>query len=341
MTDLHDDELGDRLRSALRAEAETVQPSEGGLTAIRDRVAPTAPWWRHPGVLAAAAAVVVGVAAAAFVLGLGGDPEDAGEVATTGSSQPSDSPPPSQGETSAPTESSTPVPVEGDVYVYYLAADGDLSPRLYRETRPNIGADPVVSGLSTMLAEPAIDPDYFSPWPDGTEVLGYEVSGDTATVDVSAFPQVGAEAESLAVQQLVHTVTANNNAVRSVRLLVDGEAPPSGHSDWSEPVRRAPMVEVQGLIWLLGPTEGATVSSPVQITGFGTAFEATVSWEIRVDGTDTVVAEGFTMGGSMGEFAEFTDTVDLEPGTYELRAFESSAEDGRPLHVDSKTFTVE
>ncbi len=101
------------------------------------------------------------------------------------------------------------------------------------------------------------------------------------------------------------------------------------------------MVDVQGLIWLLGPTEGETVSSPVEITGYGTAFEATVSWEVRRAGSDEVVAEGFTNGGSMGEFGEFADTVELEPGDYEIRALESSAEDGRPLHVDTKTFTVE
>ena len=31
----------------------------------------------------------------------------------------------------------------------------------------------------------------------------------------------------------------------------------------------------------------------------------------------------------------------LPPGTYELRAFEASPEDGSPLHTDTKTFTVE
>jgi hypothetical protein len=158
-------------------------------------------------------------------------------------------------------------------------------------------------------------------------------------VDLSAFPKLGAEAETVAVQELVYTVTANDKAVKQVRLLVDGKTPPSGHEDWSAPVARAPMVDVQGLIWLLAPTEGETVSSPVTISGYGTAFEGTISWEVRRGGTK--VAEGFTQGGSMGEFGEFTDTVDLDPGTYELRAFESSAEDGSPLHVDTKTFIVE
>ena len=143
------------------------------------------------------------------------------------------------------------------------------------------------------------------------------------------------------MQQLVYTIRANDKSVKKVRLLVNGDAPQSGHSDWSQPIERSPILDVQGLIWLLAPTQGATVSSPVQIDGYGTAFEGTISWEVRKGGPDgEVVAKGHTQGGANGEFGEFHDTVDLPPGTYEMRAFESSAEDGRPLHVDTKTFTV-
>ncbi len=170
-------------------------------------------------------------------------------------------------------------------------------------------------------------------------LLDYSVTGDTATVDLSDFVHVGAAAEKAAVQQLVYTVTANDKAVKRVRLLVAGKPPTSGHQDWSQPISRAPMMDVQGWIWLLTPTQGATVSSPVTFTGYGTAFEATISWEVRQDGT--VVEEGTVQGGSNGEFGDFAGAVDLDPGTYELRAFESSAKDGSPQHVDTKTFTVE
>lgn len=333
------DPLAARLRDALSSEASMVQPSDDGLQQIRNGISRTdRPWWHRPGVLAVAAAVVLGVAVGAGVAFLGGD-DDKDTVVAGASDSPtgsaSESPEPSDSPTS---ESSTPIPVEGDVYVYYVMDDGQ-SPRLYREQRPNPGMDPVTAALSTMLAEPAIDPDYSSPWPSNTAIRDYSVAGDTATVDLSRFVQVGAESETAAVQQLVYTVTANDKAVKKVRLLVKGQPPASGHSDWSQPVARAPMLDVQGLIWLLTPTEGATVSSPVQISGYGTAFEATVSWQVYRDGE--MVDEGFTQGGANGEFGEFADTVDLAPGTYELRAFESSAEDGRPLHTDTKTFTVE
>ncbi len=342
--DPHDDDpLAARLRAALTSEADMVQPSDDGLQHIRAGIdAEARPWYRHPGVLAVAAAVVLGLAVGAGFAFLGGDDERNPVTAATdgATAEPSDSQSPSP--TPSETDSATPIPVEGDVYVYYLM-DGGRGPRLYREQRPNPGMDPVTAALSTMLAEPAIDPDYTSAWPTGTQLLGYSVQGDTATVDLSDFVSAGAAGETAAVQEVVYTVTANDKAVRTVRLLVQGKAPSSGHHDWSEPVARAPMLDVQGLIWLLSPTEGATASSPVTFTGYGTAFEATISWDLRqgsrADGK--VLAEGTVMGGSNGEFGDFTgDLGDLAPGTYTLRVLEHSAEDGSEQNVDTKTFTV-
>jgi hypothetical protein len=340
------DALAARLRDALSSEAAMVTPSDDGLQQIRDGIAGAGrPWWQHPGVLAVAAAVVLGVAVGAGIAFLGGDDDEGTENVATGpssgsatgsgseSAEPSDSPTP---------ESSTAVPVEGDVYVYYAMDDGK-APRLYREERPNPGSSPVTAALTTLLTEPANDPDYSSPWPTGTRLLSYSVQGSTdggvGVVDVSRFPKVGSASEEIAVQQVVYTVTANDKSVKRVRLLVNGKPPTSGHEDLSEPVARAPMLEVQGLVWLLSPKQGETVSSPVTISGYGTAYEATISWE--VDSYGEKVAEGTTQAGANGEFGEFTDTVELDPGTYEVKAFESSAEDGSPQNVDSKTFTVE
>ena len=339
-----DDPTAARLRAALTAEAAMVQPDDS-LSSIRERTASERPWWQKPAVLATAAAVVLGLAAGGAVAVLGGDDDptvavpggqgsSTGAPATTSGAE--TSPSPSEG-----TGTPTPSAIEGAVFVYYVMDADAAGPRLYREERPNPGMDPVTAALSTMFAEPPLDPDYDSPWPRDTSVLDYSVDGDTAQVDLSGFVSAGAEGEDIAVQQLVYTVTANDTSVKQVRVLVDGKTPASGHQDWSEPVSRAPRLDVQGLIWLLGPTEGATVSSPVEITGYGTAFEATVNWEVRRQGSDEVVAEGFTNAGANGEFAEFSDSVELDPGTYEVRAYEASAEDGRPLNTDTKVFTVE
>jgi germination protein M len=336
-----DDPLAAQLRDALSSEAAMVTPSDDGLQKIRDGIAEEdRPWWQHPATLAVAAAVVLGVAVGGGIAFLGGGDDDKGNVvagtsdsptaSTSESPEPSDSPSPSES-ASAPSTTSS-------IYLYYAMDDGQ-SPRLYREVRPLGGTQPVNEMLLSMFAQPPADPDYASLWPRRTKVSDYRVDGDTATLDVSDFPSLGAEAEKVAVQQLVYTVTANDKSVKKVKLLVNGKAPPSGHSDWSQPVARAPMVEVQGLIWLLSPTEGETVSSPVTISGYGTAFEATINWEAYRDGEK--VAEGNTQGGANGEFGEFTDTVELDPGTYELRAFDFSAKDGSPENVDTKTVTVE
>jgi hypothetical protein len=98
------------------------------------------------------------------------------------------------------------------------------------------------------------------------------------------------------------------------------------------------MADVQGWIWLLTPTQGSNIGSPVTFTGYGTAFEATISWEVRQAGK--VVEQGTVQGGANGEFGEFSGTVQLPPGSYEMRVFESSPKDGSPQHVDTKNFTV-
>ena len=341
MTFDHDssDPVAARLRAALTTEAGMVNPSDDGLRRIRSRTAAGAgPWWQHPGVLAVAAAVVLGLVVGGGVALLAGDGEDGNVIAN----QTTTAPEPSASSESSGSDTPSPTPTARDaVWVYYVMDDPVSGPRLYREQHAAPAGPPgAAAAVQEIFTAPATDPDYTSLWPSTARITGYRVTGDTATVDVTDFPAVGAAFESVAVQQLVYTVTANDTSVKQIRMLVDGKAPRSGHADWSEPVSRAPMVDVQGFIWLLTPTEGTTVSSPVAITGYGTAFEATISWEVRRTGSDEVVAEGFTQGGSMGEFGEFADSVELEPGTYEMRAFESSAEDGRPLHVDTKTFTV-
>ena len=99
-----------------------------------------------------------------------------------------------------------------------------------------------------------------------------------------------------------------------------------------------------GFIQLSSPAEGSTVTSPVTIDGVGTAFEATINYDITsVDNGSSQSSRGVggvTSAGANGEFGPFSVSVDLEPGTYVLRAFEASAKDGKPTHVDTKTFTV-
>ncbi len=349
--DMPHDVLETRLRRALNTEASMVNPSGDGLGRIRAGIEEqqASIWWRRPAV-ALVAAAMVGLAVGGVAVALGQDDKGPNQSAgptqapqtsapTTEAPSPTQTPSPTSPSTGASTTARVPaLPSTVDVPVYYVADDGrDL--RLYREfhradTHPE---GKIATAVAEMFGDRAIDPDYSSSWPASTDVLSVSRSGETATVDLSAFPAVGADAETKAVQQLVYTVTATDKAVKRVRLLVDGKAPRSGHSDWSDPVARAPMLDVQGLIWILGPTQNSTVGSPVKVTVYGTAYEGNVT--IKVFRGDEEVASTFVTT-AMGEFREASTTIQLDPGTYAIRVYDENAEIGELIERDSKAFTV-
>jgi len=336
-----DDLLETRLRRALNTEASMVNPSGDGLGRIRAGIAEEhqSIWWRRPA-LALVAAAFLGLAVGGVAVALSQNDDQPNQVANR-TDDPQTTPPattePAPSTSPSPSNTTSPQVSTVNVPVYFVHDDG-MELRLYREFhRTAMHPEGKIATAVDQMFGPAVDPDYSSSWPEATKVLSVSKSGDTATVDLSAFPSTGADAETKAVQQLVYTVTATDNSVKKVRLLVNGKAPQSSHSDWSQPVARASMLDVQGLIWILAPTQGSKVASPVKVSVYGTAFEGTVTLQVYKSGTK--VAETYVTT-AMGMFLEDSTTIKLDPGSYELRAFESSAEDGSPLHVDTKTFTV-
>jgi hypothetical protein len=225
--------------------------------------------------------------------------------------------------------------------VYYLHDDGN-GPRLYREEHARPATTAVVrDAVTAMLTERPQDGDYTSVWPRSTTVRGARITGTTAYVDLSADARRGnggAEAEEMSLQQLVHTVVAAAPAVKSVQLLVGGEVVPDlwGHVDTRRPIAQGKPYEVLGPVWVL--TSGA-VPQGGRFGGEATVFEATVSWELRQGGQ--VVKRGFTNAttGAPGR-GTWSAKADVPPGSYVLRAFESSAEDGSPRWVDDKPIRV-
>jgi len=83
---------------------------------------------------------------------------------------------------------------------------------------------------------------------------------------------------------------------------------------------------------LTKPAALGKVASPVRLQGTSTAFEATVSVEVRQDGTRQPIGSGFVMGGSMGEMGPFDGAVSFRRPTAPAGAvvlLTHSAEDGR------------
>ncbi|MCA1710130.1 MAG: GerMN domain-containing protein [Actinobacteria bacterium] len=250
-------------------------------------------------------------------------------------------PSPSPSPSSAPSPSAQPPRATALRTVYYLHDDG-RGPRLYREQHRRSATTGVIrDAVTAMLTEKPVDGDYTSLWPRTTTVRGARLSGTTAYVDLSADARRGdggAEAEAMSLQQLVHTVVAAAPAVKAVQVLVEGKVVPDlwGHVDTSKPIPPGEPSTVLGPVWVL--TSGS-IARGGTFGGEATVFEATVSWEIRQGGQ--VVQKGFTNAstGAPGR-GTWSAKADVPPGSYVLRAFESSAEDGRPLWVDDKPLQV-
>jgi hypothetical protein len=357
------------LRRALRREADTVLPAGDGLTKIRARVRrpPAAPGWARAGwarvALVAGAAAIAAVAAVGVLNNdhttfiqpagwpWGGPPPTSASPAPPPSQSATPVPPPApapsaSSQAPAPTQAPDVPPAEStvrQVSVYYLG-ETEQGQRLYREKRVVDVEDgaTVKAALTAMFTLPPLDPDYRSLWPGETTVLGISRRDDTVTVDLSSAALNGSAAQSteLSLQQLVYTVTANDPDAHWVRLRVDGE--PVSRL-WGRPVanplKPAPKAYVQGPVWITRPDNGAEAGSPVEFGGYASVFEATVSWEVRRGGE--LVDEGTaTATAGAPAFGTWRASVTLPPGTYELRAFEASAEDGTPMFADTKTITV-
>lgn len=333
-----DDILESRLRDALRAEAETVVPAGDGLVRIREGIdeGRRPVWWRAPAVALAAVAVAAIALVGGYLVGArddGGAPPAARSSVTptvTATPTPSPSPTPSTSTTSAPS----PHTYDG-VWVYYVKREPGQGLRLYRERHDGVTStgDESQAALEQVLNQQPTDPDYSSVW-SGRTLESYTLAQGHATVRLSG-PRPAAADLGLGLQQIVYTLTAvESPRPLTVTLYVDGT--PVAGSD-TRPAGRASLLAVQGLIWVLAPTQGATVGSPVGIEIYGTANEGTISWEITRRGA--VVAQGQVLGET-GVLKDLHDTATLAPGTYTISAFEVSQKDGSRVHVDTKEFTV-
>jgi hypothetical protein len=337
MTDNRHDDL---LRQILASHAEAVVPEGDGLMKIQARTAGRGA--RSRWLVPASALGVAALVAAAFVLGnqLTGDGD-----------KDSVKPPPPLATSSAPTTApvTNPTPTQppvgsAEAWEYYLHNDGQHI-RLYRERHSFGGPTSPEEWLQEALTKAPQDPDYTSLWPKATKVLSVNISGDTAVVDLSAEAKSqtnsGAEGESLSVQQLVYTVTANVNTVKKVELRVAGKKVTDlwGHGFGPNPSTRAPQIDVQGYVWLLSPNQDATIGSPVKLSGVACTFEATVNIEILQN--NQVVKRLNTMtDGACPHFGPWSISVQLAPGAYLVRAFEASAKDGSATYIDDKAITV-
>lgn len=238
------------------------------------------------------------------------------------------------------TETSTQQTTEEttSVAVYHLR-DGRVAP-----VNRTVDATPAAAraALAALLEGPTTEEraaGLATAIPAGTTLEDVSLEDGVATVDLSEeFDDGGGSASMQArVAQVVATLT-RFPTIERVAFRIDGRPaetiggegvvvdPPLGRRDIEE---QTPQVLVES------PLPGETVTSPIRLRGTANVFEATVSLEVR-DAADEVLLESFTTAtsgnGTRGTFEAELAVPDVE-GPLTIVAFESSAEDGRPLHV--------
>ena len=359
-----DDRTVTALRAALDERAAEIEPGDR-LDEILERARPLRPGGVNRSwlLLAAAAAVLAVVAGVWLGLPDGSEPVPGGSVRP----QPSASPSADPSATDAPLPSSaapTPTPTAAGTLaalpVYYAAPIGDDARmvRLYREwlTVPGVtqGAeDRVRARAAVELAMTAVPPGtdgYLRTW-DGVDLVDVSVTDDRITITLSgpgttAFPE---DTERVSVQQLVWTVQAAvGRGTIPVRFeLADGSEAMFGTQpvdrSYNRPASRDLYHEDLAPIWVTAPTRGQVLPAGrvVTVAGEACVFEATVSWELLRDGD--VVDEGFVTAsvGAPGRGTYEIPLGSLDPGSYAVRVFELSAEDGTKVSAETTMpFTV-
>ena len=127
---------------------------------------------------------------------------------------------------------------------------------------------------------------------------------------------------------------------------VTSPAPTETPEPAEDPTETAGGAAVNGPNSILVPQDGAVVTGPdVTVSGEGTAFEATLLYQVTRAGTEDVVAEGYTMGGANGEVGPWEIELTLDPGEYDVSVWEPGMGEGdqpdEPVNLVRVTFTVE
>lgn len=351
-----------RLSELISDAADGVRPGEG-LSAIRSRtrtketpMSSSRNWlYAVGGAVAGTAAVIVAIAA---VSQLNGDGDSSTPVAggSTRTSQPDSSDPtPSESASDTPTSASASAssqPVEGPVPVYF-GGDGPKGTVLYREFQPGIGMDPVSQAAMAAVAGPALDPDYRTLWPAGTQATA-AYDGDVITVDLTGpagqglhdRPSGMSERDAaLAVQQVVYSVQGAAQARAGVQLTLDGKRTDAVLGEpASEPLTNASVLKTLSLMNITSPAEGQEVSGTFQADGVNNSFEATVAWQVRQG--DQVVLEGSGIadgayGNKLYPWKVDVDVSSLTPGTYTFVAMnDDPSGEGKGGGPDTDTRTI-
>jgi hypothetical protein len=178
--------------------------------------------------------------------------------------------------------------------------------------------------------------------PAGTRLLGVDVAGGVATVDLTGEFLVETDVPLvLRVAQVVFTLTQFPTVDR-VTIQVESSTVPTIGADAIPVVEvdRSDFEEQTPFILVESPAPGAAVTAPISVTGLSNTFEANVQYEVT-DADGAVLDDGFTTAtAGTGTWGTFEISTDVPAGDVLVTVFQESAEDGSrrdvysvPVHV--------
>ena len=176
--------------------------------------------------------------------------------------------------------------------------------------------------------------------PDGTELLDIAVEDRVAIVDLSGDFESGGGTLSMRsrLAQVVYTLT-QFPTVDAVQFRLDGvdtEVFGGEGVTLDGPADRDDFEDVTPAIFVESPPQGATVTSPLRVTGTANTFEAVFQLTV-VDNSGLIIYEDFVIAtsgtGTRGTF-DVTIEFDVErEGAGAIIVFEESAQDGSQINV--------
>lgn len=229
-------------------------------------------------------------------------------------------------------------PTSSSVAVYYLRS-GRIAP-----VARTIDATPAVAraAIGELLEGPTAREEatgLTSAIPAATGLRDISLADGVAIVDLDGSFDDGGGSASLGgrVAQVVATLT-RFPTIRRVAFRLDGQPVDTiggGGIVVDPPLDRRAIERQTPAILVESPLPGEQVARPIHVRGTANVFEATVSLEVRNDAGKTIVRTFTTATSGTGTRGTFeTDlAVPVTDGTVTVLAFESSAENGRPLHV--------
>lgn len=176
--------------------------------------------------------------------------------------------------------------------------------------------------------------------PPGTALLGLSVADGVATVDLSREFSSGGGSLSMTMRlaQVVFTLT-QFPTVDSVRFRLDGEpiSVLGGEGVLLErPVTRQDYEEMSPAILVESPTWGATVGSPLRVTGTANVFEAVFRLDLVDTSGKVLVSEAVKATAGTGTRGLFDVTVTFateNSDSVTLQVYTRSPKDGKPTDM--------